>query len=85
MNNPSVIELEFQDVIQINIKPVENNQSVDIISTHLYLKDNIFFWSERDYEFDENDKDVRTWIAAKFVQWRVRDEKLGDKMVYMLD
>lgn len=82
---PAVIELEFREVIQINIKPVEKDQGVDIISTHLYLKDNIFFWSERDYEYHESKKDMNTWIAAKFVQWRERDDLLGSKMVYMND
>ncbi len=85
MKNPSVIEMEFKEIIQINIKPVEKDYGVDIISTHLYLKNGIFFWSENDYEFHENDKDMYTWIAARFVQWRVRNEFLGSKMIYMLD
>lgn len=83
--NPAVIELEFSEVIQINIKPVEKNQGVDIISTQLYLKDGIFFWSEKDYEFYENDKDMNTWIAARAVKWRERGEALGNNMVYMVN
>ena len=85
MRNPSVIEVEFKDIIQINIKPVEKDQGVDIIGTHLYLEEGIFFWSEKDYEFHDSDKDKYTWIAARFVQWRERDDLLGGKMVYMID
>ena len=85
MRNPSVIEVEFKDIIQINIKPVEKDQGVDIIGTHLYLEEGIFFWSEKDYEFHDSDKDKYTWIAARFVRWRERDDLLGGKMVYMID
>lgn len=83
-NEKTVIELEFKDVLQINIKPVGSNQGVDIISTHLYFEDGIFFWSEKDYEFHEK-KETTTWIAAKSVQWREREDALGEKMVYMTD
>lgn len=85
MRNPSVIEIEFRDIIQINIKPVEKNQGVDIIGAHLYLQDDIFFWSEKDYEFHDGNKDTYTWIAARFTQWRERDDLLGSQMVYMPD
>lgn len=85
IKSPAVIELEFNKVIQINIKPVDTNQGVDIICTHLYLKDEIFFWSERDYEYNEKNKDKNTWIAASAVKWRQRDDLLGERMVYMVD
>lgn len=83
--NPSVIEIEFRNIIQINIKPEGENQFTDIMITHLYLDNNIFFWSTRDYEINDDRKDNHTWIAAKFVQWRVCDELLGGNMVYMKD
>lgn len=83
MRNPSVIEMEFREIIQINIKPVEKNQGVDIIGAHLYLQNGIFFWSEKDYEFHDSNKDTYTWIAARFTQWRERDDLLGKNMVYM--
>lgn len=41
MINPSVIEIEFREIMQINIKPVEKDQGVDILSTHLYLQDGV--------------------------------------------
>lgn len=84
-NKPSVIELEFANVVQINIKPVDENQGVDIICAHLYFEDGIFFWSEKDYEYHEKGKDGSTWIAAKAVRWRVRESALGSEMVYMGD
>lgn len=85
MINPSVIEMEFKKIMQINIKPVEKDQGVNILDTHLYLKDGVFFGSEKDYEFHDKNKNAYTWIAARSVKWRKRDDLLGNKMVYMPD
>ncbi|TYQ13392.1 UNVERIFIED_CONTAM: hypothetical protein Cloal_4467 [Acetivibrio alkalicellulosi] len=68
LENPAVIEIEFRDVIQINIKPEGKDQFTDIVIVHLYFEHGIFFWSSKDYEFHEEEKDNYTWIAAKFVQ-----------------
>lgn len=83
--NPSAIEVEFSDIIQINIRPVPSDNGVDLRETHLYLDNGIFFWSERDYEFLEEGKDKCTWIAAKVVKWRERDDTLGEQKIYMKD
>ncbi len=83
--DPAVIELEFDGILQINIKPVGEDQGVDIISTHLYLEEGIFFWNEKDYEYHEKGKNECTWIAARAVRWRAKDSALGSKMVYMVD
>lgn len=83
--NPSVIELEFSDVIQINIKPEKKNEFTYINTTHLYLYNGIFFWSAGDYEIHENGKDAHTWIAAMQVKWRIRDDLLGNDKIYMRD
>lgn len=82
---PSVIEIEFSNVLQINIKPEGENNFIDIINAHIYLSDGIFFWSAKDYEMKEEGKDEYTWIEAKNVCWRVRDELIGKDMVYMKD
>lgn len=81
--NPSVLEIEFCEVIQLNIKPVDKSQFTDILISHLYLECGIFFWSTKDYELQEADKESHTWIAAKSVRWRIRDDLLGSKMAYM--
>ena len=81
----AVTEVEFSNIVQINIKPASQNNGVDIIRTHLYLEDEMFFWSEKDYQFWRKDKDRCTWIASKAVKWRVRDELLGEEKVYMKD
>lgn len=81
--NPAAIEIQFEDVIQINIKPGNKNEFSDIIVAHLYFEDGIYFWSAKDYEYIEEGKDDYTWIAAKKVKWRICDEYLGKKIIYM--
>lgn len=83
--DPAAIEVEFSNVIQINIKPVSSSEGVDLIETHLYLEDGKFFWSEKDYQFFEENKNKCTWIASKAVKWRKRDDTLGKKEIYIKD
>lgn len=83
--NPSVIEIEFKDVIQLNVKPEDKDEFTYISIAHLYLHNDTFFWSARDYEIHEDGKDAYTWVAAKQARWRVRDELMGSKKVYMKD
>ena len=82
-SNPSVIEIEFRDVLQINKKPAKENEFSDIICSHIYLEDGIFFWNSSDYEIHDDGKDDYTWISAKKVCWRISDELLGSMNIYM--
>lgn len=36
-------------------------------------------------EFHDKNKNAYTWIAARAVQWRERDDLLGNRMAYMPD
>jgi hypothetical protein len=81
----SIIEIEFKDVIQINVRPVPINYGVDIIQTHMYFENGVFFLSDKDYEYSENGKDKSTWIAAKKVRWRKIDNGLGKNNYYIVD
>lgn len=81
--NPAVIEIQFENVIQVNIKPNSKNEFSDIMIAHLYLEDNVYFWSARDYEFKEDGKDNYTWIASRGVKWRINNNCLGEKTIYL--
>lgn len=73
----SAFEMEFRDVIKINIQPVSENEGVDIIQTKLYYDGDVFFWSENDYEYSECDSCRRIWIAARKVRWKSLDNSMG--------
>lgn len=81
----SIIEMEFKDVLQINVKPAPVNHGVDIIQTHLYYENGVFFLSDKDYEYSENEKDKSTWIAAQTVRWKKIENGLGKDNYYSVD
>ena len=76
---PSVIEIEFRDVIQINIQPEDIRC---ILEARLHFQNDIFYWNSFDCPYENPDKEYNTWITAKGVSWRVRDELLGAKKIY---
>ena len=78
--DPSVIEMEFRDVIHINIQPKDISC---ILQARLYFQNGIFYWSSFDCPYDHPEKNVHTWITAKEVSWRVRDDLIGDKKIYV--
>lgn len=80
--NPRVIEIEFTEIVQINIKPEGDDVFIEILDTRLYFEDGIFFWSVQGYQINDEDKDKYTWIAAKKVRWRVVEELIGEETVY---
>jgi len=82
-SDPAVIEIEFRDVLRINIKPMDEGYDPVILYTRLHLEDDTFFWSAKDYLLGDDDKDNCTWITAKQVYWRERDDLLGSDGVYM--
>lgn len=84
-DNPPVIEIEFGEVMQINIKPASKNEFTYIMESKVYYEKDVFFLSTNDYEYYEDGKNDYTWIAAKEVKWRVRDDLLGGENVYFPD
>ncbi|UYZ64053.1 hypothetical protein [Hymenobacter weizhouensis] len=76
----SVIEVEFQDVVQFNWC---QSQSADSGMTVLmqavcFWKDNTLYWAEDiDWSLEGLDRNDYRWIAAKNVRWRIIEAALG--------
>jgi len=83
----SVVEIEFSNIIQINIKPQEENYGgcFWIKDAEIYLDNGIFYFNEADCAIQDSDKDDFTWISAKNVKWRMREDLLGHAPIYMKD
>ena len=81
----SVVEIEFSNVVQINIRPKDENQDLSIIDAKIYLDNGIFYFNEADCAIQDSDKDDFTWISAKNVKWRMREDLLGHAPIYMKD
>jgi len=78
--NPSVLEMEFSNLIHLNLLPEE----VTIISdATMLLKDNCIYWC--DYgglTEDDMDSYKGILICAEKLRWRAADEYLGPEEVY---
>ena len=81
----SAVELKFRDVIQINITPASEYEFAFIMEAPLHMVDDNFYWNSNDFPIHDDRKNDFTWILAKQVFWRVREDLLGDKQVYLSD
>jgi hypothetical protein len=64
------IELVFEEVIQFNFVPAQENYDRIIYSALLKYENGIFYWAD-DNEWNSQDKDYETcWISAKKLKWR---------------
>jgi hypothetical protein len=81
--NPSVVEMEFSEIIEFHLKPVEKQYTTDIPGAKLYLDDEIFYWADWD-NWDKNSeyKNTATWVSAKAVKWCTREEFIGGDIFY---
>jgi len=83
--NPSVIEVEFRDVLQVNIKPAPKGDFSFILDAPIHLSGDTFYWNANNWSIHDTAKDMYTWVLAKKTFWRVRDNLLGYKKVYQVD
>ncbi|OXM82283.1 hypothetical protein CF651_31760 [Paenibacillus rigui] len=81
--NPSAIELLFEEVIKLSISPSPENYD-SIIYEGTFLYDNgIFYWAD-DRNWNPNKKlDYKVnWIAARKVSWREVSNWMGKQQRY---
>ena len=83
-DEPSVIEIEFIGLIQLKLTPVDENLSCEIYNATMIMTDNSICWYDN---IELSEKDLReyegTIISASRVRWRICDEYIGDKEVYV--
>ena len=70
--------------MQINIMPTADD-FVFIHDTALEVINGVFYWHANHFYIDDDEKNNYTWIEAKQAFWRIRDELLGNKKVYLPD
>lgn len=83
--NPSVIEVEFGDLVKLHLKPVDKEYTTDIFKATFKKKGDVFFWADREYWEENNpeDNNFATWISAKSVRWRKRNDLIGGELFYI--
>lgn len=73
--NPTVIELKFENVRQFNFNPPGPGYDSIIYDATFKKIDNLFYWaSEDDWKLGDNDA---VWISGEKVFWRERPELIG--------
>lgn len=85
-HDPSVIEIVFEKIIRLNLAPVSEDYTGEILGAYMDFVDGTIYWS--DYEgFDPSRKDQFydcTWISSASAKWSIADQYLGESEVYVL-
>jgi len=82
--NSSAIELEFIGLKCLKMFPSDENYTCEILDATMILKEDCIYWcdcgglSEADLE-----SYTGTMICASKVRWRVADEYIGQKEIYI--
>lgn len=83
-NNPLAIELLFNQVTQIYIKPSPEDYDSLINEGTLLYRDGIFYWAT-DSNWDPDSNSLFTsvnWISSKQLSWREVNEWTGNDLRY---
>jgi len=85
--NPSAVELVFEGVEHLNLQPVNDEYTTEILGAHMCIEDVLYVWFDSDY-FSQDYTDLYklsdvTWIKAHKVKWRAADEYLGGESIYI--
>lgn len=82
--NPSVIELEFIGLKYLKLFPNDEEYTCEIFGATMILKEDYIIWCNYGgLSEDELDEFTGTVICASQVRWRVVDEYIGSKEVYV--
>lgn len=81
--NPSVLEMEFIGLRQLNIYPIDENYTCEILDATMVLSRNCIYWYDCDALSEGDLSNYKgTLICSSIVRWRVADEYIGEKEVY---
>jgi len=80
--NPSVIELWFEGVTGMHILPTAENFASILFEAVILKQNNTYYWSD-DIDFDPNEIEYNaSWISAKNLRWRERNDWMGKQNRY---
>lgn len=81
--NPSAIELLFEEVTGIEIYPSTVNYVDIILDAKIIYKDDIIYWAASEEWTPEESEDLAiSWIGAKKVKWRDVSFWMGPQVRY---
>lgn len=77
-----VVELEFSCLESLNLKPVNQTSTCEILDVSMFFENEKLYWSDSDLFKTQRKQYEGTWLCAKKARWRFVDEYLGDKEIY---
>lgn len=81
--NP-MVELEFGDLKYLNLYPISNKYTCEILGSTMVLKNGLFYWGVYDDTFDIDLNDFEgTIICASTFRWRTVHNCLGSTEFYV--
>ena len=82
-NNPSAIEMLFEQGVTFHVYPTRENEDPAIYCATLILEGELFYWaSHESWAPTNDDRDKATWIAAKRIWWRDASDWMGENLRY---
>lgn len=83
----SVIEMQFEGVEWLNLRPMSENFSSNLSGAYMCFENKSFVWfSSDDFKSDYKElyeHDDITWIKANKAKWRRAESYLGEDSVYI--
>ena len=81
--DPSAIELLFEEVTALHLRPSPQDYDSIIVCALMLSRDGMFYWAEDDdWSLDSPKRDEVTWIAAKKLSWRDVSAWMGPNLHY---
>ena len=80
----AIIELRFDKIGRLNLKPREEGYDSIIFEASLIKHGNLYYWSEwENFDPDVDNDSIGIWVSAKSVSWRHLDKSLmGDREIF---
>lgn len=81
---PAAIELAFDGVECFHLEPAGEEYDCSIIRAEFYWREGMLWWSDA-IGFDPGHPPYGqqfSWVCARSARWRIRDEWLGDRVLY---
>lgn len=82
-NNPSAIEMEFSELLELRMFPLDDNFTCEILAATMIIENEDIYWYDCDMLTKKDRSNYKgTLICSSKVRWRVADEYIGQGEIY---
>lgn len=81
--SPSALELRFEEVAELRIRPPQPGYESIIFAAFFVLRDEVFYWADDGrWSLESREPKDASWIAARRVWWRDASAWMGHELRY---